>query len=103
MNQITSRLRGFANMLISGILLMIAVVNFNATLELTKGANTLNISTDNALSLLIYLALVLITGLLAWAFWHQRTASNSLFVSAALNGLACALLVAAVIYGVLAK
>lgn len=102
MHQSAGLSRELANVSVSSILLMMAVVNFNATLNLPKVVDSWHISADNILSLLIYLALVLITGLFTWSFWRRRTIGKNLVVSI-LNALSFALLVGAAIYDVVVR
>jgi hypothetical protein len=102
MNHTAGGLRDLVNISVSSVLLMMAAANFNATLELPKRANAWRTSSDDVLSLLVYSALILITGLFTWAFWRRRTAGNNLLVSV-LNGTTCAFLVGAMIYDAAAK
>jgi hypothetical protein len=99
MNETPSFLRALTNILVSGILLAIAIVNMNLTIERPAGIHTWAITAGNIVPLLAYLGLIFITALFAWAFWRRRTRGSSNVVSAALNGLSCALLIAAVVYG----
>lgn len=100
MNEIARYVRALTNIFISGVLLMLAIVNLNSTLEAPPNIQSVagKITAPGILSLVVYLALVLVTGLFAWAFWRRRATGNSSFVSAILNAIACLLLVTAGVY-----
>jgi energy-converting hydrogenase Eha subunit F len=103
MNEIARYLRGFANVFVSGILLMLAIVNMNWILDTPHKEVPHPITISGIFSLLFYLALILVTGLFAWAFWRRRTTDNPSYTSAILNALACILFVTATVYAIAAK
>ncbi len=103
MNEIAGYVRGIANIFVSGVLLMLATVNMNWALDTPRHEVSFPFTISAIFSLLFYLALVIVTGSFAWFFWRRRATVHSSFVSAILNGLACALFVAAAVYSIAAK
>ena len=103
MNEIAGFARGTANIFVSGVLLMLAIVNVNWVLDTPHHEVPLPFTISAIFLFLFYLALVIVTGLFAWAFWRRRATAHSSFVSALLNGLACALFVTAAVYAMAAR
>ena len=103
MNEIAGYVRGLANIFVSGVLLMLAIVYMNWSLDSPHKEVSFPVTSSGIFSMLFYLALVLVSGLFARAFWRRRATANSSFVSAILNGLACAFFVTAAVYAMAVK
>lgn len=99
MNELQRYLRGLANLTVSALLLMTAIVSPDDTLQLPSDLAQAGWSTETLRLFLLYLALLAVSGLFAVAFWHRRASGRTHSVCAWLNGLAFALLVLPAIYG----
>ena len=91
MTVVANTFRGFLNITASGVLLLIAVVGFNAVTSPPYGRWRLE--DGDIVTMGIFAALTCLTAYLAWKFWKHRPLASSSTASFILNGLACLLLI----------
>ena len=97
MSTVVYWVRSFVNVFVSSVVFMAGMFVLRAMATSPSGSPS-SLGGGELGGFGVVLAFIGASGFLAWKFWRHRATANSLFVCAVLNGAACLMFLASMVY-----